>query len=97
MEPKHELYIFQAVVVQENFSLIISHNPVHALLVLANLHHRPGDKVDLALPIKDHTQDRAKIIEIIKRMQAGNAFSSIKDPVAWQREIREDRPLPGRD
>lgn len=24
-------------------------------------------------------------------------FSEIKDPVAWQREIRKDRPLPGRE
>lgn len=23
--------------------------------------------------------------------------TGIKDPVAWQREIRKDRPLPGRD
>ena len=24
------------------------------------------------------------------------AFSSIPDPIAWQRQIRQDRPLPGR-
>ena len=24
------------------------------------------------------------------------AFADIEDPVAWQREIRKDRPLPGR-
>lgn len=24
------------------------------------------------------------------------AFAEIEDPVAWQREIRKDRPLPGR-
>ena len=24
-------------------------------------------------------------------------FADIEDPVAWQREIRKDRPLPGRD
>ena len=27
----------------------------------------------------------------------GTAFSEIKDPAAWQREIRAERPLPGRD
>jgi hypothetical protein len=29
--------------------------------------------------------------------EAGGAFSQIEDPVAWQREIRQDRPLPGRE
>ena len=27
----------------------------------------------------------------------GGLSSMIEDPVAWQREIRQDRPLPGRD
>jgi len=27
----------------------------------------------------------------------GTAFREIKDPAAWQREIRAERPLPGRD
>jgi hypothetical protein len=26
-----------------------------------------------------------------------NIFNDIKDPVAWQREIRKDRALPGRE
>ena len=26
-----------------------------------------------------------------------NIFTDIKDPVAWQREIRKDRALPGRE
>ena len=34
----------------------------------------------------------AALREIAKRGGTG-----IKDPVAWQREIRKDRPLPGRD
>lgn len=36
------------------------------------------------------------IVKILERMVARNALSSIADPSAWQREIREDRPLPGR-
>ncbi|HYW11535.1 MAG TPA: hypothetical protein VE871_06240 [Longimicrobium sp.] len=28
---------------------------------------------------------------------AGGALAEIADPVAWQREIRQDRPLPGRE
>ncbi len=39
----------------------------------------------------------AAIVLIMERMAARNALSSIKDPSAWQREIRQDRPLPGRE
>jgi antitoxin component of MazEF toxin-antitoxin module len=58
----------------------------------------PGDKVTLPLVTKQRVQDTAKLKEIMRELQAMNAFSSIKDPVAWQREMRSlDRPLPGRD
>lgn len=56
-----------------------------------------GDKTDLPLPQKLKKQDHAKIQELWKELQALKPFRSIKDPVAWQREIRKDRPLPGRD
>lgn len=55
-----------------------------------------GEKVELSLPNKIVKQDRAAIGRIIEELQAMNAYSSIKDPVQWQREIRKDRPLPGR-
>lgn len=38
-----------------------------------------------------------KMAEALRELAAINAFSHIDDPVAWQREMREDRPLPGRD
>ena len=56
-----------------------------------------GDKADLALPQKHKPQDRAEIQALWKELQALKPFHSIGDPVAWQREIRKDRPLPGRD
>ena len=37
---------------------------------------------------------RAAALEEIRRL---NPYRDITDPVAWQREMREDRPLPGRD
>jgi len=37
------------------------------------------------------------IVKILKKMAARKALSEIKDPSAWQREIRQDRPLPGRE
>lgn len=38
-----------------------------------------------------------KMAEALRELAAINAFSYIDDPVAWQREMRADRPLPGRD
>ena len=33
----------------------------------------------------------------LENLARSNAFAEIKDPVAWQREIRKDRTLPGRN
>ena len=33
----------------------------------------------------------------LERIAEKGGISSIVDPVAWQREIRKDRPLPGRE
>ncbi len=33
----------------------------------------------------------------LEKLAASQAVTSIEDPVAWQREVRRDRPLPGRD
>ena len=33
----------------------------------------------------------------LERLAASGAFKEITDPVAWQREIRKDRPLYGRE
>ena len=35
--------------------------------------------------------------EAFERLRQLNPFRDIEDPVAWQREMRKDRPLPGRD
>ncbi|MCP3958447.1 MAG: hypothetical protein GY719_11390 [bacterium] len=32
----------------------------------------------------------------LEKLAASGAVSDIEDPVGWQREIRRDRPLPGR-
>jgi hypothetical protein len=57
----------------------------------------PGDKVSLPLPTKQRQQDHAKIIRLIGKLQSLHAYGSITDPAAWQRSIRQDRPLPGRE
>lgn len=43
---------------------------------------------------KDNSE---KLYQLMEEMAAYNAFSEIKDPVEWQREIRKDRTLPGRE
>ncbi|MGB7441644.1 MAG: hypothetical protein WA919_11285 [Coleofasciculaceae cyanobacterium] len=40
---------------------------------------------------------RQKLVEILEKVAASNVFANISDPVRWQRELRQDRPLPGRD
>jgi hypothetical protein len=34
---------------------------------------------------------------LLEKLAARNAFSELTDPVRWQREIRQDRILPGRN
>lgn len=57
-----------------------------------------GQKVQIGAPStipKPHDPQAMK--QAIKNLQQIGAYRTIKDPVAWQREIRTDRPLPGRD
>lgn len=56
-----------------------------------------GDKVLLPLPTIQKRQDRAKIERIVAKMQDISAYGSIKDPLEWQKELRKDRSLPGRN
>lgn len=41
------------------------------------------------------TQEAA--LAALRQLRQLGTFKKIDDPVAWQREIRKDRPLPGRD
>jgi antitoxin component of MazEF toxin-antitoxin module len=56
-----------------------------------------GQKIQVSDPLPNtQSQDREAIKRAIRNLQKVHAYSDIKDPVAWQREIRKDRPLPGR-
>ena len=56
-----------------------------------------GQKIQVSEPLPTtYSQDRKSIQRAIRNLQKIHAYSDIKDPVAWQREIRKDRPLPGR-
>jgi hypothetical protein len=59
--------------------------PVHVTIL---------DQAPIPLSVADRGR---RMAEILERLAAINAFASITDPLAWEREIREDRPLPDRD
>lgn len=46
---------------------------------------------------KDKTERGQQVAAILQELADLGAFSEIEDPVKWQRNIREDRSLPGRD
>jgi len=50
-----------------------------------------------SLPDFDDEERGRRLAEALRQLQAADPFKNITDPVAWQREIRQDRPLPGRD
>jgi len=46
---------------------------------------------------KENIPNGTQLAQLMEEAAGKNLFSRIKDPVAWQREIRRDRPLPGRE
>jgi len=45
----------------------------------------------------DWPERRERALAALERIAARGGIRSIPDPVAWQREQRKDRPLPGRE
>jgi antitoxin component of MazEF toxin-antitoxin module len=58
---------------------------------------KSGQKTVITLPILEPKQNRDRIQKVLRQLQEAGAYKDIKDPVAWQREVRKDRPLPGRN
>ena len=40
---------------------------------------------------------RRQVAEALDQLAKMGGIKSISDPMAWQREVRRDRPLPGRE
>jgi hypothetical protein len=40
---------------------------------------------------------RVRTLDSLRRIAARGGIKNIPDPSRWQREIRQDRPLPGRE
>lgn len=63
----------------------------------------PGDRIRVLVTVPDlasaeqRAQRARERLEILDRLRSRATFAEIEDPVAWQREIRRDRPLPGRE
>lgn len=61
--------------------------------------HRPIARITklVAVPAKTVSDRGVKAAALLEELARRNTFSEIADPVEWQRETRQDRPLPGRD
>ena len=56
-----------------------------------------GQKVSIPLPLTETVQNRQRIQSLLKQLQELGAYQDIQDPRAWQKEIRAERQLPGRE
>jgi antitoxin component of MazEF toxin-antitoxin module len=56
-----------------------------------------GQKATIQLPIPQPKQNHQRIQSLLQQLQDIGAYKNIKDPIAWQREIRKDRAVPGRE
>lgn len=50
------------------------------------------DSLDAPAP-----QQKLAMLDALDSLAASGTFKGIEDPVAWQRKIRQDRILPGRE
>ena len=74
------------------------------LALLEQLAHQLGVKVSyggteakMVPKEKSEKEKSKKLIQLMDNMLSKGGIKSISDPVKWQREIRKDRSLPGRD
>ena len=49
------------------------------------------------LPREEQERRRQTAVEALRQLRESNPYLDLADPVAWQREIRQDRRLPFRD
>ncbi|HET6575813.1 MAG TPA: hypothetical protein VFG68_19585 [Fimbriiglobus sp.] len=48
-------------------------------------------------PVMSREERGKRMAAALERLAARGGVASIPDPLAWEREQREDRPLPGRE
>jgi hypothetical protein len=54
-------------------------------------------QVTIVEPVAEGPARGPAMAAILEKLAARGTFAAIPDPVAWQREIRQDRALPGRE
>jgi len=64
----------------------------HVLMTVESMGDKPKRQKLTATP--EMIARRESALSNVRKL---NPYRDITDPVEWQREIREDRPLPGRD
>jgi len=64
----------------------------HVLMAVESVEEKPKRQKLTATP--ETIARRVKALEEIRKL---NPYREISDPVEWQREMREDRPMPERD
>lgn len=47
--------------------------------------------------VVDEAARKQQLLDVLNALAASGAGEAFGDPVEWQREIRKDRPLPGRE
>ena len=62
---------------------------------------KDGERVNVVITLSDKLISQSKAdgrraVEALQAIADRGGIKSIPDPVKWQREIRKDRPLPGR-
>src|SRR5260370_9399232 len=53
--------------------------------------------LDQIVPPAPPSEQGQQMAAALEKLAACQAVESIADPAAWEREMRQDRPLPGRD
>jgi hypothetical protein len=56
----------------------------------------PVTVLEQAPPVAGHARGHA-MAALLEKLADRRTFSAITDPVRWQRELREERGLPGRE
>ncbi len=96
----HVVYVYTIVYMNKYTATVIKTGNSYALRVpkryVEDAQLKSGQKTVITLPIPEPKQNRERIQETIRQLQEVGVYKDIKDPVAWQREIRKDRPLPDR-
>ena len=64
---------------------------------LAETEPRPKDAFVTGPSFLDERERRQALFDALSEIASKGTFAGIDDPVAWQREQRRDRPLPGRE